>query len=323
MFVDHEESLLIQEPLYFDDLTYAIKSREILFNIIRKKYSNINVIIATTNNKKIEMFKQCLRHFTNLSGVLFNVYTISDLDPTYKIKYPKPRSIFSDNAKLKSSHIYSDIKEGKLTVPKSIRDSNYFIITNDSGLLIPGLDWPGTRTEVAYEDVSTPELGKGLTSAEAILYRFKKREYERDFSSWIFSRPLYVSSTCIRRNFSFSIHHRLPRVRTASHQIEIIDPRIENPNIHIETMGDITRLVNIHCNSEPITSYDPRPISQLSTETLMLSGDPMFDSFMYSMFDTLIVIARIQTSEETPKEAEELTRWLDNTYASPKFLRRI
>ena len=74
-------------------------------------------------------------------------------------------------------------------------------------------------------------------------------------------------------------------------------------------------------NSEPITSYDPRPISQLSTETLMLSGDPMFDSFMYSMFDTLIVIARIQTNEETPKEAEELTRWLDNTYASPKFLR--
>ena len=62
MFVDREESLLIQEPLYFDDLTYAIKSRGVLFDIIRKKYSNINVIIATTNNKKIEMLKHCLRH---------------------------------------------------------------------------------------------------------------------------------------------------------------------------------------------------------------------------------------------------------------------
>lgn len=255
---------------------------------------DITVIIATTNDKKIELYKQFLHYFRYISGIRLPTYSIPEMNSSFKMDCPEPYYEFKDNAALKASYLYYKINEKELSGSEFVinGNNNYIIIANDSGLQISELGgWPGVKTKRCYKDVYAPELGKELTSAEAIIYQMNKHNLPTD--SWDNSsydvdkvHATFVSSTCIlthtrqQPNYRNNIH-----VETKFQEVAIIDPRTNDSEIQIETMWDITTPIRRYDNDT--TQYDSKPISKLSIETLMLLGDPIFESFMECMYKAL------------------------------------
>ena len=264
---------------------------DILKNI---DFGAITVIIATTNDKKIELYKQFLNYFRYISGIRLPTYSIPEMNSSFKMDCPEPYYEFKDNAALKASYLYYKINEKELSGSEFVinGNDNYIIIANDSGLQISELGgWPGVKTKRCYKDVYAPELGKELTSAEAIIYQMNKHNLPTD--SWDNSsydvdkvHAMFVSSTCIlthtrqQPNYRNNIH-----VETKFQEVAIIDPRTNDSEIQIETMWDITTPIRRYDNDT--TQYDSKPISKLSIETLMLLGDPIFESFMECMYKAL------------------------------------
>ena len=262
---------------------------DILKNI---DFGAITVIIATTNDKKIELYKQFLNYFGYISGIKLPTYSIPEIDSSFKMDCPEPYYEFKDNAALKASYLYYKINEKELTGSEFVTNDNYIIIANDSGLRISELGgWPDIKTARAYKDVYAPELGNKLTSAEAIIYQMNKHNLPTD--SWINSNydvdkvhATSVSSTCIlthtrqQPNYRNNIH-----TETKFQEVAIIDPRTNESEVQIKTMWDITTPIRRY--DDDTTQYDLKPISKLSIETLMLLGDPMFESFMECMYKAL------------------------------------
>ena len=94
-------------------------------------FGDITVIIATTNDKKIELYKQFLKYFGYISGIKLPTYSIPEINSSFKMDCPEPYYEFKDNAALKASYLYYKINEKELTGSE--------FVTNDSGLRISEL----------------------------------------------------------------------------------------------------------------------------------------------------------------------------------------
>lgn len=272
-------------------------------------FGDITVIIATTNDKKIELYKQFLKYFGYISGIKLPTYSIPEINSSFKMDCPEPYYEFKDNAALKASYLYYKINEKELTGSEFVTNDNYIIITNDSGLRISELGgWPGVKTKRCYKDASA-ELGRNVTSAEAIIYQMNK--YNLPADSWNYSNydvdkvhATYVSSTCILTHTRQQPKYRKNiHTETKFQEVAIIDPRTNDSEIQIETMWDITTPIRRY--DDDTTQYDSKPISKLSIETLMLLGDPMFESFMECMYKALDDFIDKSYDKEEEKERYE------------------
>lgn len=250
------------------------------------------VLIATENRTKIDYFNSFIRYFKYLTGIKLIPITISDMDSEYKLNYPEPYYSFRENARLKADCVYFDINEGKITGSHILKAHNdpFMILTNDSGLCIQELDgWPGVKTKRCYEEVGT------RTAAEAIIGEIDNKlgVYRDDYGNYDNNKlhATYKSSTCVIVGNLKSRHiHPYTVVKSASHNVGISDPRIMDTNLLIETMWDITTLINRYDNR--IVRYSSNPISKTNIETLMLACEPIYKSFMLSMTDAIMRISK-------------------------------
>lgn len=249
---------------------------------------SIPILLATTNKTKIKKFRKYINYMEYTLNIEFSVYSIDEFG--YDPNCPEPYFTFEQNASLKANVTYFDVCEDEIGLNN--KKKLFIILANDSGLRVNELNgWPGVKTKRNWLEFvdDHPEVD---TSAKGILYNtIETRE-----------KPIlngeYVSATTalLGGYLLTEVENPVVVTNTKSSTVRIIDPRkcsAEFANYPLETMWDVTTPAKYNpCEDDgPFTIYEPKPISAMSDEQLMLLDDPMFKSCYASLHSILNAIA--------------------------------